>query len=358
MMKRDAKGKSKDKGKKTLMAIAIIFITISIPVISVYVHRYLKTNTNNSSLTPQMDSTIPTDIESDIQSESDSSSSTGTNQPTEPSISSEINLNELEIRSIYSLKLYLEYLLETNEGRYGLSLYNLDTEEYIGINDMEPYVAASSTKVPMVMYVYDAVEQGYLSFEDIVEYLESDYEAGTGIIIKGKFGDKYTIGQLVEYAIIYSDNCAINMLIRTCNEWNMVNYMNNLGAKIDYIQKRWKTCPYDLMLYYKELFSLIERNPEHYQKLMDDLCMNTVAYQMSSKSILPDELKVAMKVGINTTLPTFNETTAVFADQIYILSYCSTDIDIDESSATLKKISQTIFEYIENGYVLVELNWK
>jgi len=349
-MKKKTQSKTRNKEKKALMIIFIIIIAISIPLISIFIYRYLdniKSNSNNIS-----------NINSAIASESVSPTETSENHSTEPSGSSEINLNELEIRSTYSLKLYLEYLLNANDGRYGLSLYNLDTEEYIGINDMEPYVAASSTKVPMVLYVYNAIEKGKLSFDDIVVYTESDYEAGTGIIIKGEFGDEYTIGQLVEYSILYSDNCAINMLIRICNEWNMVKYMNELGAKIDYIQKRWKTCPYDLMLYYKELFKSIERNPEHYQKFLDDLCNNTVAYQMSSKSVLPSELKVAMKIGINTTLPTFNETTAVFANQTYILSYCSTDIVIEESTEVLKKISQIVYEFMQNGYVFVELGWK
>ncbi len=352
-----SKSKKMNKEKKTLIAIIVIIIVLGIPGISIFIFRYLENGNHNVTNSPGVESTAPSDSQPYIPSESASPSETETDELSEPSPSSGINLNQLEIRSMYSLKLYLNSLLSSNEGKYGLSLYNMNTGEYIGINDTELYVAASSTKVPMVMYVYDAVEKGTLSFDDIIIYTEDDYEAGTGIIIKGQFGDEYTIGQLVEYAIMYSDNCAINMLIRICNEWNMVNYMNKLGAKVDYIQKRWKTCPYDLMLYYKELFRLIERNPEHYQKLMDDLCENTVAYQMSLKSVLPGELKIAMKIGINTTLPTLNETTAVYSDQIYILSYCSTDIVIEESVIILKKISQIVYEYMENGYVLVELNW-
>ena len=75
---------------------------------------------------------------------------------------------------------------------------------------------------------------------------------------------------------------------------------------------------------------------------------------MSSKSILPDTIKIGVKMGINTTLPTLNETIAVLAEQTYILSYCSSDIVIEESSEILKKVSLAIFEFVQNGYTIVK----
>ena len=360
----NSKKKKTDKEKKALTAITVITVVVGIPLFVLFLSRYFKNNTGISTDTPVIQSPIATYQQTEIPAETVAPTQTvmptetAAVQTPEPVPSSSINLNEIEIRNMTSLKIYLESILKSEQGKHGLSLYNTVTEEYIGINDTELFVAASSTKVPMVMYVYNAVEKEQLSFDDIVVYTENDYEEGTGIIIKGEFGDVYTIGELAEYAIIHSDNCAINMLIRTCNEWYMVNYMNKLGAKVDYIRKRWKTCPYDLTLYYKELLRLVEVNPEHYQKLMDDLCSNKVGYWMSSKSVLPEDLQIAMKTGINTTLPTYNEATIVFTKHPYILSYCSTDIVIEESTELHKKISKVIYDFMENGYAVGELKWK
>jgi beta-lactamase class A len=352
------KRKKSANENKAVMVIVIIIITLGIPVLAIFIHKL------NTKISPEI-SNSPIVNDTATQTESIEINPSIINKPsqsvepvtdtfTPTDVLPTVNLDVIEIRSLNTLKTYLEYLLDTNEGKHGLSYYNIDTQEYMGIADTELYVAASSTKVPMVMYVYNAVEKGILSFDDVVEYKQEDEESGTGIIIKGEFGDTYTIKQLAEYAITYSDNCAINMLIRVCGEWNMVNYMNSLGAKVHYINQRWKTCPYDLTLYIKELISLIDSNPDHYNEIMENLIENTVAYYMSSKSILPDTIKIGVKMGINTTLPTLNETIAVFADQTYILSYCSTDIVIEESSEILKKASLAIFEYVQNGYTIIK----
>ena len=66
-------------------------------------------------------------------------------------------------------------------------------------------------------------------------------------------------------------------------------------CQVHYINQRWKTCPYDLTLYIKELISLIDSNPDHYNEIMENLIENTVAYYMSSKSILPDTIKIGVK---------------------------------------------------------------
>lgn len=351
VMKNKKMRKNKRDDNKALMAVIIIIIILGIPVLAILVNRFMDRDTPTADTTPSLNTFEPS------QQVTEQPSPTVVVTSPDPTTTLPPETQKpgfIDIRNLDMLKAYIEHIFDINEGKYGLSYYNLDTDDYIGITDQALFVAASSTKVPMVMYVYHAIGNGVLRFEDIVLYSPSDYEEGTGIIIKGNFGDSYTIDQLTQYAIMYSDNCAINMLIRVCGEQNMVNYMNSLGAKVDYIRQRWKTCPYDLMLYYKELMRLSKQNPELYTDLIDDLCKNTVAYQMSSKSVLPEDIRTGIKIGINTTLPTLNETLLTFANQTYILSYCSTDIVIEQSSAILKQTSLTVFEFVQNGYVSVE----
>ena len=78
-----------------------------------------------------------------------------------------------------------------------------------------------------------------------MEYIEDDLEWGTGKIIKGEYGDVYTVSQLIEYSLTLSDNCAINMIIRLCGLDNILAYMKDLGAIINY-GDRHRTCPADI----------------------------------------------------------------------------------------------------------------
>lgn len=347
------KKKSKNKNKLISILIGLVFITLGL----VFAFIYLQ-----NPKTPDIEVTPSPSPTKDIASNLPSPTNSATHEPINPSPSpspSQVNpsqppVSSYLIDSFQDLEDYLNYLLNKNEGMYGLSFLNLNTDEYLGINEIDFYVAASSTKVPFVMYIYKMVEEGKMSFDTLVEYTEDDTEAGTGIIIYEEYGKEFTILELTDYAILYSDNCAINMLMRIAGEWNMVNYMNKLGAKVDYINNRWKTCPYDLLLYFQELYRKYEENPSFYERFIETLSTNSVAYGVSSRSILPKDVQVGLKTGINYNLPTYNETSIVFAKNTYILSYCSSKIVMEESFDVFRDLSLTIYEFVENGQVYVD----
>lgn len=349
---RSDKAKISKKHKTTFRIFAVIFIIIMIICFTIaYKQGWLKFKIEiipTETISPEQSQPIPSEQPSETASVEPQPSETPIQTP-------EILPGYTKINTLYKLTDYLDYLLSHDKGQYGLIYYNYTTNDTIQIQDQELYVAASSTKVPMVMYVFHAAKEGLISLDTEIEYIESDFEYGTGIIYKGQFGDKYTVKTLCEYSLMYSDNCAINMLIRTCGEWNMVNYMNSLGATVDYLWKRWKTCPYDLSLYYKELKRLTEEDPEYYGCILDWLYDTTVGNWLSAKSVLPHDIVVASKIGVNNELLTLNDTILVYAKDTYILSYCSCYMDsVEESSEVLKKISLAIFEYVQNGYSVVE----
>ena len=252
------KVKISKNNKITFRIFAVIFIIILIIGFTLaYKRGWLKLG---NEIIPS--ETISPEQSEPITSEQPSMTSSPGPQQSETSIQlPEITPEYTQIRTLDKLTDYIDYLLYHDKGQFGLTYYNYTTGDTIQIQDQELYVAASSTKVPMVMYVFHAAKEGLISLDTEIEYMESDFEYGTGIIYKGQFGDKYTVKTLCEYSLLYSDNCAINMLIRTCGERNMVSYMNSLGATVDYLWKRWKTCPYDLSLYYKELKRLTEEDP-------------------------------------------------------------------------------------------------
>ena len=89
--------------------------------------------------------------------------------------------------------------------------------------------------------------------------------------------------------------------------------------------------------------------------MMDWLYNTTIGSWLSAKSVLPHDIVVASKIGVNTELLTLNDTILVYAKDTYILSYCSCYMEsVEESAVVLQKISLVIYEYVQNGYSIVE----
>jgi len=246
--------------------------------------------------------------------------------------------------TIEELKDMLEKYISTQEGRYGLYFINLVTGEEFGINDKERYIAASTTKLPMNLLLYRKIEAGEIKFEDKLVYLEEDFEPGSGVIQDSPFGTEYTVRETARLSIVYSDNCAINMIIRLLGIENIRQYMMDLGGTI-YYGRDHRSCPYDLAVYARELYRFYRENPEIAGILVDDL-MNTMWNDRINK-LLPKEVKVAHKIGNFDGV--YNDVGIVFAEEPYVLAVMSEDIEQSVASDVIAQMSKKIYDYIVNS---------
>ena len=72
---------------------------------------------------------------------------------------------------------------------------------------------ASLIKLPYVYFCCNQLSGGVRSLNDTVTYTKSWYHGGSGIIRKNGYNKSYTVAQLIEYALKYSDNVAYDMLV-------------------------------------------------------------------------------------------------------------------------------------------------
>lgn len=94
----------------------------------------------------------------------------------------------------------------------GLYYESLDTGQIYTYRATARYPSASTTKLPIVLCTYQMASDGQLNLDEEMTYRESYYYGGSGII-QYQLGKRvYTLRQLVQYAVQYSDNIAYNML--------------------------------------------------------------------------------------------------------------------------------------------------
>ncbi|MDP4183250.1 MAG: serine hydrolase, partial [Bacillota bacterium] len=282
------------------------------------------------SISQQFSKIRSIDVSKEIESNTDSNTNSNTDSD------KEINNEKTE-----KIKTEVENLLKTIDGHYGVYYYNLSTKESFGINQDEEFTAASTIKVPINLYLYQRIKDGYVNPQGVLSYTQDDYEAGTGIIQNESFGKKYTVQQLSKLSITYSDNIATNMLLRFIGLKNVKDYMKQLGGNIiDYDNN--VTSPRDLGIYMKSVYEFSNKNGELGAELMDNF-LNT-KFNDRIPELLPKDIRVAHKIG--TQVNVINDVGIVYTDKPYILAIMSKDVDEDEAPDDLARLSKKIFDLL------------
>jgi beta-lactamase class A len=122
--------------------------------------------------------------------------------------------------------------IEDYDGVAGLYVWDLDNDSGYGIRPEEPFFAASTIKIPIMVAVYRKVDEGKLAFSQEVEIQEEDWAAGAGWLQWEKAGTKQTVGDLLLLMMTQSDNVAANALVRTVGGADHVNEVaRSMGAE-------------------------------------------------------------------------------------------------------------------------------
>lgn len=102
-----------------------------------------------------------------------------------------------------------------NEQDVNFSFYTeyLPSGTSIKINQDNDMVGASLLKVPLVMNLFRAVERGEIKLTDTVTIQEGDIDKRSGKLWQKGVGAQLSLGEVARYAVVESDNTAVNMLI-------------------------------------------------------------------------------------------------------------------------------------------------
>lgn len=131
-----------------------------------------------------------------------------------------------------------EYLASTGAdlSKISWAVQDLTTEAYVeSDNAAQDFTAASTYKLPLTMLYYEMIANGAIKPTDTIEFTEQMREEedkenpDQPIARKYKVGDKIQIDELLEAALVYSDNVAGHMLYE-----NLGGYSNFKQAALRY----------------------------------------------------------------------------------------------------------------------------
>lgn len=224
----------------------------------------------------------------------------------------------------------------------GFAFYDINSNTKIQINGDKYFNAASTSKVPLNMVLYDKVFNGEINLNSSVYYNNEYFEDGTGII-QFNIQSSYTLNQLCEYSIKYSDNIATNMLYEYLGGYSSVRYWfdNYLGYNANHSGNM--ITPNQSNTYLKILYENKNNNP-YYDILIDNL--KNTQFKIRMEQNLTNGI-VAHKIGTYSSF--VNDIGIVYAKNPFILSIFTDNIGCSETLIT----DLTDFLYVEQNKNLV-----
>lgn len=117
------------------------------------------------------------------------------------------------VADVAALRLRLDSIADAHRGVVGYAVRDLDRGAAIARRGDEPFPTASLIKVPILVTVYDLVEQGRLSLDDRLTVLAIDKVPGSGILQHLHDGLSITVRDAAWLMTTISDNTATNLLL-------------------------------------------------------------------------------------------------------------------------------------------------
>ena len=213
--------------------------------------------------------------------------------------------------------------------------YDINSKKSIEINADKQFVAASTIKVPINMLMYDMIQDKKIDINEKLKYEECDYEDGAGILQGTDLSKPIAIKTLSDYSIIYSDNIAINMLLRKVGNENRYNYIEKIIGHPT-VHKGNNTTPKDSFKILERLYSNPENN-KYYSAMIET--MKKTEYHDRIDKYIPKEI-VAHKIGDFAEY--VNDMGIVCKDNPYILVVFTKEIP--EANEVIGQVSKMIYD--------------
>jgi beta-lactamase class A len=225
-------------------------------------------------------------------------------------------------------------------GEYSVLLHDLVTGLQWAHNPDRLYHPASTIKLPVALYALEQYRAGALGWQDLIEYTPADFESpGGGAFETAPFGGLYPVENLVNRALMYSNNVAVNMLGRHLGWGNIALWTASLGADLTWEDGRPQASALSELGWWLHLHRLAEEDPESAELLLRPL--RDVAYDGRIGAGLPEGVPYLHKFGSYDG--SFHDGGIVYTERPYILVVLTAGAEIYEADAAIAALSAELY---------------
>ena len=208
-----------------------------------------------------------------------------------------------------------------------LSFYVVDLNTYatIGYNIDREMNSACVVKAAYCLYVFQQIEKGNGSLDEILTFEPRHYYPNSGTIKNSPFGTQFTLREVLYRTIHISDNCGYYMLVDRFGRDGYNRWLDSLGVQYLHLLRstsNWTTvCTRDLAIIWNEIYSFYQTGTPT-AKTMFNYFLNA---QYNYLKVLLPGYRVAHKSG--WTEITFNDAGIVLEhnDGPYLIAILTND---------------------------------
>lgn len=118
--------------------------------------------------------------------------------------------------SLSRLEQQIEFLTRTTDATVGVSALHIESGRYVSVRGTQQFPQASAVKVPIAVQIMALADEGKLQLDKMISLKPADLHPGSGRISDLLFhpGVALSIENIVEMAIVISDNSAADLMLR------------------------------------------------------------------------------------------------------------------------------------------------
>jgi len=227
--------------------------------------------------------------------------------------------------SLNTLISNLSSLYKTSPDRVSFIYENFETGFSLTHNYNYSYYAVSTTKLPTALYIYKLADGSAdnstikINLNEKLTYTRNYSSSIIRKVQKHPFGTQFTVGELLEYSIRYSDNSAHLMLMDRVGKENLQNYWKSVGYTMPNLNDYFGgITPQGAKIYLNEVYKYYLSGATNGKKLIEDMKASNnldVIYNGNN------EYKIAHKYGNHDI--NYHDISIVFDEHPYTLSILS-----------------------------------
>src|SRR6185312_1866154 len=117
--------------------------------------------------------------------------------------------------SLARLERQMEYVSHATDGIVRVSAIHIESGRQVSLRGAESFPMASAFKLPVAVQIMSMVDDGRLTLDKMVSLTPQDLHPGSGRLTELFFhpGVSLSIANLLELAIVISDNTAADLLL-------------------------------------------------------------------------------------------------------------------------------------------------
>lgn len=257
------------------------------------------------------------------------------------------------------LRIELEKIQKSYPQKTYIYFSYFNSGSWVGLNEREEFVAASTIKVPVAMSLMKAVEDGKLKLSDTYSLEELDLDQGFGDLYKIGADQEFSVEELLKIMLEKSDNTALNAIVEVFRRigisdplngvygflgWEFAQFIPALGETPDYSKINLKT----LANIFIALYDAKYVNVEHSNKLLEYLANTPFDDRIAAG--VPEDVIVSHKIGTATLDETFSDCGIIYApNRNYFLCLGSNGGDEKRAAKFMAEVSSAVYKYVINN---------